>query len=284
MPHHLSSHKLIAVIDDRFQTLTTIQTGLLFDLTKEASVMRDGMEVEDIHHFRVATKKLRAFLRLAIPGRRPVLPGRLREYYRSLGVIRDLQLQEQRLQQACASEFRRLPGYSMWLRSQLSLALKKAAGLASDLLLPNARSRILADLPGDLGPEAIRDFVWKSSTAIRSLLGPELSDEQMHQLRKILKDLSYNHRFIADESAQILPPALTAGKEKIEPLLLLLGRFQDYCTAIELLGQSGDDTETKLLAGISREWEKEKEMAGRQFRTTYVPMLRILFSAQHHGF
>src|SRR6185312_1729733 len=226
MSHIISRHDMIALIGRRFQALGTIHSGLLFDLTREESAMRDGIEAEDIHRFRVEIKKLRAFLRLVKPGQRHVLPTHLREYYRSLGAIRNLQLQELRLLDAATDDLRRLPVYSGLLRSQLSVALRQANGLASDVLLPHAQSRALEDLPAELGTETIRDFLWKASTGIQSLMAPDamLTDRNMHELRKILKDLNYNQKYVAHESAHILPPALTAGKEKIEPLLVLLGR------------------------------------------------------------
>src|SRR5690348_18289101 len=55
---------------------------------------------EDIHHFRVEVKKLRAFLRLLTASEKlegPLLPENLKSLYRYVGIIRNIQLHRHHL-------------------------------------------------------------------------------------------------------------------------------------------------------------------------------------------
>ena len=271
---------MTAVINRRFQHLSAINDGLVFDLKKDASQVRDGMEAEDIHRFRVETKKLRAFLRLVVPDRHPSLPRRFRRYYQSLGVIRNLQLQEQRFREWAGADIRRHAAYLASLRAEWRTAISQCTREAMALSLPHIESRVREGLQDKLETGLVREFLWKASTRIRKLAAPDatLSEEDMHELRKCLKDLSYNHKYIEHESLHILPPALTAGKEKIEPVLLLLGRFQDYCSGLRLLQPPGDSNEKELIGPVARDWQKEKEKLRHQFRITYLPIFHRLFA------
>ena len=171
------------------------------------------------------------------------------------------------------------------LTTELATAIRLAAEDCRALSLPHAESRILESLLESLGTNHVRDFLWKASAKIHSVTKPEasLSDEEMHDLRKCLKDLSYDHKYIDHQTVPVLPPALTAGKEKIEPVLLLLGRFQDYCSGLQLLQEGGSLPEDKPLAGLFRHWLKEKERLRHQFRATYLPIFQRLFVAERQG-
>lgn len=276
-------NKIIAEIHKRFEKITSAHERILFDLGKADQVAWKTVEAADIHCFRVEVKKLRAFLHLVVPEKKPLLPKQLRDYYQSLGAVRDLQLQEQRIRQFAGGKAHRLVAYSTFLKAETATALQQAREDAATLFLPRAESRVLEALPEKLAADTVREFLWKAATKIQGLTQADapLEDKKLHELRKCLKDLSYNHEFILGETANILPAALAAGNEKIEPFLKVLGRIQDLRSGLELLQPVGNTQEKKMLAAARHQWEKEKESLRHQFKVNYLPIFRRLFAPLH---
>src|SRR6266436_3162758 len=69
----------------------------LHRLKRNYALIKRSKGMEDIHHFRVEIKKLRAFLRMLQTGRdAPIkIPGSLKKIYHYAGLIRELQLHQQ---------------------------------------------------------------------------------------------------------------------------------------------------------------------------------------------
>lgn len=187
-------------------------------------------EAEDIHVFRMETKKLRALLRLVgtdrTEGERPVLPKHLKDLYRVLGAIRSLQLQQQNISAAITED-----GEGGRCRTYLNLLNAKEAGktIKAETLLINKKSlqkemqRITGAVPKKIGKPGIDKFIKLTGNRLQQLASEEtLSEESLHMLRKSLKDLLYCWAYVkADiELSAAFPP-----KKIYAKLLICLGIF-----------------------------------------------------------
>jgi CHAD domain-containing protein len=279
----MKHNQIVVEINKRFGKITAAQERILVDLEKGDRVIRDYVEPEDIHRFRAEVKKLRAFLHLVLPDRKTVLPRRLHDYYQALGAVRNLQLQEYRVLEFEGEKADRFVAYCALLRTELATATQQARESAAELFLPHEEARILEGLPEKLVSDGVCEFLWKSATRIQALTQADalLADGELHEIRKCLKEINYNHAFIHEHAAHVLPPAFGAGKGKIEPLLEILGQFQDFRTGLELLQPTGDSHEQKHLATLRRQWEGEKESIRHRFKVIYLPIFQRLFASNH---
>lgn len=279
----MKHNQIVIEINKRFGKITAAQERILFNLEKGDRVIRAYVEPTDIHCFRTEVKKLRSFLHLAVPDRKTVLPQRLHDYYQVLGAVRHLQLQEYRVLEIEGEKADRFVAYSALLRTELATATQQARESAAELFLPHEEARILEDVAEKLFSDCVPKLLWKSVTRIQELTQTDAlpADGELHEIRKCLKDISYNHAFIHEHMAQILPAALEVGKQKIKPLLEILGQFQDYRTALELLQPTGDSQEQKQLVTLRVQWEEEKESIRHRFKVIYLPIFQRLFASNY---
>jgi CHAD domain-containing protein len=191
-----------------------------------------------IHLFRVQFKKLRAFLRLlSLETGTPIkLPHGMKKMYRTAGKIRDRQIHQKKFP---------APGQGKkdksWYPSK-----KEEKHFLSGAQLSSIEKNILKEIPGSLRPETVQTFFIQKQDSIKSLLQKTgKKDEDLHFIRKQLKDLIYIIQVYAEELKQPLPFLFWNKSEnkKMETLAHQLGLFNDYCSIHAFLEkQSADET------------------------------------------
>ena len=225
----------------------------------------------DIHVFRVEVKKLRAFLRLVGAGMDETpklkLRKKLHKFYKALGIIRSLQIQQQRIQEVSEDKYSTLPKTYLNLlttkiATNIDLFQEQAKGVKP---FKKGEQKLLSILPGKLRLIRIREFIRSEVNKLEKLLEPfSTADESLHSIRKLLKDLLYTWPYIKVEAAIILPAAMISGQEDLSSITKLLGDFQDTCVGLNLLhadyiDQEINESKRKLLRDIERKWVEEKE-------------------------
>lgn len=241
------------------------------------------LDAEDIHAFRVEVKKLRAFLHLA-PGEIKVrLPGRLHVFYQMIGEIRNLQLQEQRIRDAVPLQSDLPQTYLNLLAIRVAGAIRRAREFAAKRLsIPVEERQLLNVFPDRITKDALRRFTRNTEDQLHTFEDNRhtIDDDSVHSLRKRLKDLLYNHSYIENEAAHILPSILSDGKKSISELTDLLGQFQNLRSGLSLLqpiyiDQVIDAGEKKMLEGIRAVWEKDKTAIMEQVLCALPSMLHL---------
>jgi CHAD domain-containing protein len=226
---------------------------------------------EDIHSFRVEIKKLRAFLRLASTAEFDVhalkVPPKMREFYSSIGCIRSLQIQQERLRRLAEKEHSELPAtYMDWLTREITHQSAHTEKIIKDRHpFKKAEHRLLATMPAGLNAEKIRTFIKVKAGALNLLMVTfPIEDEFLHAIRKILKDLQYTWPYIEPEAALLFSMTLFQSQEDIHSTTRLLGDFQDICVSLDLLHahrEHVDEKDKTRMREIARKWQKEKEAA-----------------------
>ena len=257
----MTHHEIIHVLKSRFERIqASFDVAIVY------------LDAEDIHDFRVEVKKLRAFLCLASGREEIKLPRGLHHFYRIAGEIRNLQLQEERIRHAFQDESSLPQFYLTLLGIEAASHIRRARKFAATQLpIPADEQRLSRAIPDRLNKNSVREFARDSVRLLQTVVDhlEPIGDDILHSLRKCLKGLLYNEHFIQKEAADLLPPALSAGKGSLTALVELLGQYQDLRSGLFLLrphyiDQVPDAAERERLQGIRTQWEIDKAAIKRQ--------------------
>jgi CHAD domain-containing protein len=203
-------------------------------------------DIEKIHDFRVEIKKMRAFMRLAatsFSGAAELkLPFHLKSMYQYAGNLRNLQLQQQWIFELITDDkIRQQSQYLKMLEVQQEEWKQKIKDISNPKALETDEKMIIATLPFKLGKTETKNYCRMKADELNKLIAVvDPSDDELHQMRKILKDVLYTLPYTDDSFFSFIDVDLQA-KEKIEFLTDLLGEFQDACIYLELLHPEGEN-------------------------------------------
>lgn len=262
----MKKHKTAPVIKHRFNKINKALGKVTADFGSK-----------DIHDFRVEFKKMRAFLRLAASDR--AAGGRLHHFYHIAGFIRNLQLQQQRIGEEWENKDHPPLSYLDLLNTEKLTKIELAKKYArKKLSIKKEQQRALTTTPRRLSIAASRRFSRSAAGHLEQLSGARpIADDSMHEIRKRLKDLSYNQPFVDKEAALILPASLLT-REKLHSILEALGEFQDLRSGLALLqpyylDRITDTQERAALETLKKKWEEEKE---RRKKDLYVLLIESI--------
>lgn len=255
----MNDNKIKSVIAARFN-----------NIKKRGKKIRKHFAAKEIHGFRTEVKKLRAYIRLVtfVPtdSQEYKLPKKFREIYSTAGAIRDIQLQLERIKEASRNESRQPEQYEALLKHKIKKAKKKLKKLLDQTSISSIQKKVLVHLPKQLSLETVRNFIQEKRADIKLLSEKkEEQDDDIHSIRKDLKDLMYNVKSVKDVYlVEAFPPELKdAGKLKsVEQLTDQLGMFTDMTAAISftepLYLDAVEATEKEQLQYIRNKWLQEK--------------------------
>ena len=207
-------------------------------ITKLVKKSTQEFDEDIIHDFRVEVKKLRAFLRLISTGKdSPIKMHKpLKQFYRHAGTIRSIQLYLYYIKTTLPYVSHHIDPYLQLLQTEMDEWEKEAKALTPDHAdLEKEESDILDSLPDKLSNEAIKTFVTQKATTINAILALETpAAEDLHALRKEVKDIQYTWPYIKDEAPDILPSHLNS-HDNIHAVTEMLGLYHDKYSALEFL-------------------------------------------------
>jgi len=229
--------------------------------------------IENIHQFRVEYKKMRSFLRMIShnkkAGKEIKIPEKIKKAYRVSGAIRDLQLQRGRITNAVKGVHEKPRAYLTLLQKKIN-DLKPALCeiLLTKSITENRKKTDAADLR-KLSLTDFKLFAQKKWEIIYSIIATgHFIDDNLHSIRKHLKDLFYNLKLYKGIEYEKLLSSAVRGKDEpyFHQLISELGNFQDNCTALTLLQlypQKDPNKYNRQITGyLKKIWQKEK--AGRK--------------------
>lgn len=190
---------------------------------------------KDVHDWRVEYKKLRAFLRMItapVNGHVPIITTELKKIYRVTGTIRELSLFIAQLNTLPGIEREALSAYYSILEKKLFTAKEEFIRRTDIFSFEKELDRWKVMPPEYLETEQVKYFVQRNVTAMRLIRLVPAADENLHSLRKHLKDINYNIKTFT--SIWGIPFPVTAWKN--EKLLIEiaeeLGEFNDRCSSL----------------------------------------------------
>ena len=258
-PFVVKSKNEIDVIESRFKKINTGFTAVI-----------KNFATEDIHRFRVEIKKLRATIHAINAGTAKYdklkLPKRLKKFYSAIGIIRNLQLQQERIIKIANETESTLPAhYLTLLRAEATENIQKAKKIfKSQKSFKKEEEKIKEILERDIETIHAKKFLTLEAKLLseQELLIDQKDDRALHTIRKILKDILYTEPFISKKTQFTLPPWLSSKKEA-QSLTDMFGNFQDACVGLSFLqpfylNQIPED-ERILLLNVEKEWQDDKE-------------------------
>lgn len=211
-----------------------------FDKLEETSGNIDtALEKEAIHKFRTTYKKLRAWLRLLnfaiLMPEKIRIPDAVKDFYHDLGKIRDRQIQAETITV-------KTQGHPVIPDDYFSLLEEESQAFGKLLKKQKVRKSIFQSykkIPSEVREtdriiEAGKYIETKWDVVIYMVTENQFEDDQLHTIRKLLKDIFYiTYR---EDDKGIIPEVNIYIEEKdFKTLLDEIGKFQDMCTALELL-------------------------------------------------
>jgi CHAD domain-containing protein len=170
--------------------LIEIITKRLGLMKKLSGQIRENFDIEDLHDLRVEYKKFRAFIRLVQleeDASKLKVPGKLKSVYEAGGPVRDLQLFLPRL----LPHFGQLRSqvYLERLENKLATGKENLKHVIDKTSFEKVEEKVLEKLPHSLSKETIKKFVQQKVLTIQSGMAAIHDDEDLHTIRKQLKDL-----------------------------------------------------------------------------------------------
>lgn len=239
---------ITSVIKDRFTAIREYIARMLVDFEEEA-----------VHDFRAEIKKLRAFLRLLNTGLNKDqlnISKKIKEYYWYAGNIRNFQIHKKSISQIEGDK------PAVYLES-IKKQVESLQGALRSLDSPSnfdKPGKMIRNWVANPGKPSVKKFVHQKADEFKELLVLIEQDEILHAIRKLLKDLLYNWKYIKPYGS-LLPVAI-ATKKQIKELTEILGEFCDRHVGIHLLDTyqltSSHPADKDILREIISKWEAEK--------------------------
>jgi CHAD domain-containing protein len=167
-------------------------------IAKLASAIDKGFDPEDVHKFRVEVKRLRSFLRLLSANNKEKkikLPGKFKRLYYICGEIREAQLEQKRMQELKLH----FPAYAVHLSAQVKYQRNLWEQTYKKSIAAGLNKKIKDSKPGKLADGKLLLFFKDHCDNIRDLAKGAISDENIHSIRKQVKDMLYNTKFAEEE-------------------------------------------------------------------------------------
>lgn len=230
-----------------------------------------SFESETIHELRVEYKKLRAFIRLLqmdADARHLAMPADIKTVYHAAGTVRDLQLfLPQALLQSENGPVP-LPGYLQYLQQRLFKAKEILVKTIEDLKGGKLIGNITHELPASLEDAAIRRFIHRKVAAVQVILLALEKDQELHTIRKQLKDIIYNIKIFDSDWGISFPVTAWRSEKRLNDTAAMLGDFNDRCIALSFLSESITDPLPESERTGLRQWRatllQEKEVFKQQ--------------------
>lgn len=218
-------------------------------ITDAALNIKAGKNIADnIHDLRVSYKKLRALLRAT--GIEDALPVALKDLYHKAGEMRDLQLYidqlktlNERKANAPVEYIANLSVKVNELHAELSQAIDN---LDQKGIINSLQQRI----PDSIKKKNIWSFADVKKSAAQTLHAVAKTDEEIHQIRKYLKDAIYTRELIDKKTSK-----------KLDKATDVLGEINDINRFLALSESTPNhlsDTEQKIIKRMRKDWIDRK--------------------------
>jgi CHAD domain-containing protein len=217
-------------------------------------------EEEALHQLRVEYKKLRALVRLTGKPIAKKIPIKLRAVYKAAGIVRDFQLQL--IVMEAETGFTDLPLFKIQLEQNLAEAIYKLQ--QTDVTgLKQIVKKFVKKIPEKISSKRASQFCKKQIQILKSIIAQRTKkDEDLHRARKSVKDLLYTFHHLKEMKISFSPHLTEAEATQLHAFSDQMGKYQDRCSAVNLLHYSNlrslPKPEKKILRQLRTKWLSQK--------------------------
>ena len=249
--------ELIKIIGKRMDTIHEHALSIAITGDKEA-----------IHALRVQFKKLRAAIRLSRlehQKRPPHIPEPLKELYRQAGVLRDRQLHYERIAGCYEHDPEKPAAYLDQLSHEIKTSHDHLHQTIDAFPFDGVRSGLMSHLPRRLHKKTFRVFFRRQKDRYEELAPRAHSDEEIHSVRKCIKDILYNDEW------QHLPGRGPGHQEKKEwkQIEVAVGEYNNLRMDLTLLHDHLPPSEPRAskLRLLEKVWLHKKQLLKKRARS-----------------
>lgn len=252
---------------------------VLESLKKNAAMIprsEDNMEV--IHQFRIAYKKMRAILRLCHTkhAKKTIkIPAALRDIYNKAGKVRKFQL----YYSSVLPHLNKRNRYLFELMKSIQPLTQQLDKVVSKVDFPKAIKSITRRAPQSVSNKMVRKFIRRKTEAVRSVLAQTvISDRKLHSVKKDLKDILYNVNLFSFALPKRLKAVGITDEKGLKEFTDLLNDHQDYVDGINILRSSSfsnlTDKNKAALHNILAQWEERKKLLAQRIQNRKIILLQ----------
>lgn len=203
-------------------------------ISKLCEQLSPAFDEETIHKFRVEVKRLRSLLRLVNANKeQPALklPKKFKQLYDIAGSIRDAQLEIKKIGDWHIT----LPTYSQHLSQSIQIKKNEWDNLYNKKVTNKLRKRLTNHDLQHLRPEILTSFFNHHLKKIYSLYKNSPDNEDIHTIRKQVKDLLYNSKFAEEEWQKGFNELQSFPLKTLDTLSDIIGSYNDERLLLEHL-------------------------------------------------
>jgi hypothetical protein len=197
------------------------------------------------------------------------ISNKLKAIFKIAGSIRDVQLQQKRILKAAKSkEIKKPTMYLSLLQKESDQIKEELLKIIATKAVTENRQKTEALLPDKFSIKKFRYFLSQQWDIIDTILqSGNLSDDNIHTIRKRLKDIFFNLKIYEKTKHGMLTNGIWRGKDEayFTALLIELGNAQDKFTGISFFRNKGINKLNKQnqeqVNKIKKVWQKEKAVS-----------------------
>lgn len=228
-------------------------------LEKLAAKIAGEFDVEDIHHFRTTAKKLRSLLRWQ-KQHKNTLPSSFVKDYHITGELRNMQLLLIRFNE----EKIVLPHFMVWITNEIARLQRDWIRNKKKKSLKKLSRKLLGLKWSRLSRTSLETFFQEKMDALHIILQlPEPPDDQLHEIRKIIKDIYYTRQWCKKHWKAGWEASAKFSLAPLDKLSDQAGNYNDESTGLLLLTHylrdEKDRKALKAAAAVRQKLEREKQ-------------------------
>ena len=174
-------------------------------------------------------------------------------------------MQQQRILEATKQELKKPQAYINLLKREIEKLTPELIEIFLEKPVTASKKKTDASIPDEFHSNSFRNFVRKKWADVYAIIvSCHFSDDNIHAIRKSLKDLFYNLKIYGCVELELSSLSIWKGKDEeyFNKLLEQLGSFQDKCAAIGLLKSYWlSDLNTynqEIMERVKKGWVKDK--------------------------
>jgi len=246
----MKKEKIAEILDDKLKKLTKLSADIAPQFEKDA-----------IHNFRVEVKQLRSFLRLLSIHKKEeyTLPKKFKRLYDIVGIIREMQLEQKKLQELNAD----LPVYFRCIEDTIALQKQLWENHYDHKVLKELKEKMNGLDVKTLHPANLSEFIEQRMNALQKINEGEPNNEQIHTYRKQVKDIIYNIKLAEKDWKKALQATCNLSAQALDKLSDTIGDYNDerilldHLIAFSTKARIPAEEQKQLLDFCSAEMKKQ---------------------------
>jgi CHAD domain-containing protein len=221
-------------IDMKQKKIKKIVEDDLSDIRDCSSRQLGGLDEDCVHDIRVAFKKFRAFIRLqkmAGADKDLRVPRKLKKFYQRAGALRDRQLYFHSLDDHAEKKIFKTTSLK-YLIEEINIRKRIISRHLDRLSFEMFNDDVISHLPKKISDKKVAKYFKHQQQRFNKISRRFGSDEEIHNIRKCLKDLLYNAKALEHST---IADSIIRKEDDYKKIIDMIGEYNDTRIALSFL-------------------------------------------------